>query len=75
VKSYNGPPLQIIIDQGSADKFLIQKQLLPENFVQACRDGGVAVVLKNHEGYDHSYFFVSTFLEDHFKHHSQFLKS
>jgi S-formylglutathione hydrolase len=71
VKGYKGPPFSyILIDQGKDDKFLIQNQLLPENFVEACRESGTQVVLRMQEGYDHSYCFVSTFLEDHFKHHA-----
>lgn len=74
VKVYEGPPFpSILIDQGKDDKFLIQKQLLPENFVEACREPGVQVVLRMHEGYDHGFGFVTTFLESHFKHHAKCL--
>nr|XP_018900967.1 PREDICTED: S-formylglutathione hydrolase [Bemisia tabaci]XP_018900969.1 PREDICTED: S-formylglutathione hydrolase [Bemisia tabaci] len=75
VKKYNGPPLQILIDQGAADNFLKDGQLLPLNFVNASKDSLVSVIYKQQAGYDHSYFFIATFIEDHFKHHSKFLDS
>ncbi|KJH72520.1 S-formylglutathione hydrolase [Aliterella atlantica] len=63
---YNRP---ILIDQGSADKFLAE-QLLPEIFEQACKDVNQPLTLRFHEGYDHSYYFISTFMEDHIRHHA-----
>lgn len=74
VKKYNGPPLTILIDQGTEDEFLHQKQLLPENFVQACSDNKMPVILRMQEGYDHSYYFISSFIGEHIAHHMQFLK-
>ena len=53
--------------QGTADNFLKQGQLLPENFLKAARDAGydeVQVRVRSQEGYDHSYYFVSTLLLD-----------
>lgn len=75
VKDYKGPPLSsyILIDQGKQDTFLSQGQLLPENFVEACRGAGMEVVLRMQEGYDHSYYFIATFMEDHIKHHAKCL--
>ncbi len=74
VKSYKGPPFSyILIDQGKDDTFYSQNQLLPENFVEACREGGVQVVLRMQEGYDHSYYFIASFLGDHLKHHADSL--
>lgn len=71
---YEGPPLPyILIDQGKEDSFLAEGQLLPENLVEACREGGVQVVLRMQEGYDHSFYFVSTFIGDHIKHHASYL--
>lgn len=69
VKKYNGPPLDILVDQGKEDKFLKNGQLLPENLLSAAKDAGLSLVLRFQESYDHSYFFISTFIEDHIKHH------
>ncbi|CAL1683970.1 unnamed protein product [Lasius platythorax] len=74
-KKYNGPPLDILIDQGKEDQFLKQDQLLPENLLNAAKDNGIALVLRFQDGYDHSYYFIATFIEDHFKHHIKYLKS
>ena len=74
VKKYKGPPFSyIMIDQGKDDNFYGQGQLLPENFVDACRDHKMPVVLRLQEGYDHSYFFIASFIEDHFRHHAEAL--
>lgn len=74
VESYSGPPLQVLVDQGSADNFLHQKQLLPDDLVAASRDSrGVSVVLRMQEHYDHSYYFIATFVGDHLEHHAKFL--
>ena len=76
VANYSGPPFPyILIDQGKDDTFLTQGQLLPENFVEACRKVSMPVVLRNQEGYDHSYYFISTFVEDHIKHHAEVLNA
>jgi S-formylglutathione hydrolase len=63
----------ILIDQGTADPFYQQKQLLPEVFEEACRQVGQALTLRWQEGYDHSYFAIATFIEDHIRHHATFL--
>ena len=63
----------ILVDQGLADKFL-SDQLYPEVFEAACRDAGQPLTLRRHEGYDHGYFFISTFMEDHLRHHASQLK-
>lgn len=60
---------QILIDQGLADKFLTE-QLKPELFEMACRDVGQSLKLRRHGGYDHGYFFISTFMDDHLRHHA-----
>uniref|UniRef100_A0A8D8YAW7 S-formylglutathione hydrolase n=1 Tax=Cacopsylla melanoneura TaxID=428564 RepID=A0A8D8YAW7_9HEMI len=76
VKKYNGPPLELLIDQGTADKFYTeQKQLLPENLIEACTQAQVPVISYMREGYDHLYYFIATFMEDHIKHHVRFFKS
>jgi S-formylglutathione hydrolase len=62
----------ILIDQGLADKFLAE-QLKPELFEAACDKSGTALRLRRQEGYDHSYYFISTFVADHLKHHAEFL--
>lgn len=63
---FNGP---ILIDQGLADQFLAE-QLYPEVFETACHGAGQALTLRRHAGYDHGYFFISTFIEDHLRHHA-----
>ncbi len=62
----------ILIDQGLSDDFL-EKELLTDNFVQICKEKGQSVEVNYREGYDHSYFFISTFLESHVQHHLNFL--
>lgn len=62
----------ILIDQGLADKFLAE-QLLPEAFEAACAQVGQPLTLRRHQGYDHGYYFISTFVEDHLRHHAQVL--
>ncbi len=61
------PP--ILIDQGLADKFLAE-QLQPHLFEAACRRAGYPLILRQHEGYDHGYYFISSFMEDHLRHHA-----
>ena len=73
IKGYEGPDLNLLIDQGTGDNFLAQKQLLPENFDAACKAKGVASGLRMQEGYDHSYYFIFSFVEDHLEHHARHL--
>jgi S-formylglutathione hydrolase len=61
-------PQGILIDQGLDDPFL-QQQLLPDLFEDACRHADQPLTLRRHEGYDHSYYFISTFIEDHLAFH------
>ncbi len=76
VGNYNGPPFPyILIDQGKEDNFLKQGQLLPENFVDACRKVSMPVVLRIQEGYDHSYYFIASYMEEHIKHHADILNA
>lgn len=63
----------ILIDQGMADTFL-ETQLMPHVFEQACAQVGQSLILRRHEGYDHSYYFIASFIEDHIRHHASFLK-
>ena len=64
------PPL--LVDQGLADTFLGQ-QLLPEQLEKACAQAGYPLTLRRHPDYDHGYFFISTFIEDHLRHHARAL--
>ena len=64
------PPL--LVDQGEADKFLVE-QLLPHRFEAACRDAEQPLILRRHAGYDHGYYFIASFVEDHLRHHAQAL--
>lgn len=66
------PPL--LIDQGLADKFLAE-QLHPHLFEAACRDAGQALTLRRHEGYDHGYYFIASFMADHIAHHAKQLST
>jgi S-formylglutathione hydrolase len=65
-------PGSILIDQGDADQFL-QTQLKPELFDQACAEAGQALLLRRHPGYDHSYYFIASFIDDHLRHHARAL--
>lgn len=60
---------EILIDQGLDDRFL-SEQLRPELFEAACVAAGQALRLRRHVGYDHSYWFVQSFVEDHLRHHA-----
>ena len=68
-----GPlPLQLLVDQGQADKFL-SDQLKPELLEEAAEATGQRLTLRRHAGYDHSYWFIQTFMADHLAHHAQAL--
>ena len=67
---HRAPPL--LIDQGLGDKFL-PEQLHPHLFEAACQAAGQPLTLRRHAGYDHGYFFISTFVEDHLRHHARAL--
>lgn len=64
----------ILIDQGLADKFL-PNQLNPDAFEHACRESGQPLTLRRHPGYDHGYYFISTFVEDHLRFHAEALRT
>jgi S-formylglutathione hydrolase len=66
------PENRILVDQGLADQFL-EQELHPDNFEAACRESGVALELRRHAGYDHGYYFISTFMDDHLRHHASIL--
>ena len=61
---------ELLVDQGDADSFL-ERELKPELLAAACRDAGIPLTLRIQPGYDHSYFFISTFMEDHLRWHWQ----
>lgn len=59
---------QILVDQGADDPYL-EEQLKPEMLEAACRESGLPLRLRIHEGYDHGYYFISSFIEDHLRFH------
>ena len=62
----------ILIDQGEDDQFL-EEQLKPGLFEEACREAGQPLAIRLRPGYDHSYYFISTFMDDHIMHHAKAL--
>jgi len=64
---------ELLVDQGDADAFL-SEQLKPELLAQACQDAGIDLTLRMQPGYDHSYYFISTFLPEHVAWHAARLK-
>jgi len=64
----------ILIDQGTADEFYDDKQLLPENFQNACAKAGQPLTLRMQIGYDHSYHFIASFIGEHIEYHARALK-
>ena len=71
-KATPAPPIRI--DQGLADE-CYPNQLQPEQFVAAAQENGINVELNLHDGYDHSYFFVASFIEVHIKFHANHLNA
>ncbi|WP_028023703.1 S-formylglutathione hydrolase [Enterovibrio calviensis] len=65
--------LPMLIDQGDGDQFL-HDQLKPENLVLAAEKAGYPIELRMQEGYDHSYYFIASFIDDHLRFHAQHLK-
>jgi S-formylglutathione hydrolase len=61
---------ELLVDQGNADIFL-ESQLKPALLEAACTQAGIPLTLRRHEGYDHSYFFIATFIEDHLRWHAE----
>ena len=66
-------PAPILIDQGTADKFLAD-QLMPEKFSAAAEKSAQPLTLRMQPGYDHGYYFIQTFMADHLRHHAAALK-
>jgi S-formylglutathione hydrolase len=69
-RGWKGPP--ILVDQGTKDPFL-ENQLKPELLVEASRHSHVGLDLRMQEGYDHSYYFIASFVADHLRFHAQAL--
>jgi len=67
-------PTPILVDQGTADQFLADLQLLPEKFSAAAAKSGQKLTLRMQPGYDHGYYFIQTFMADHLQHHAKILK-
>lgn len=65
----------ILIDQGTSDEFYDEKQLLPEKFQAACKNTGQPVTVRMQEGYDHSYHFIASFIDEHISYHAKALKA
>ena len=63
----------LLVDVGTADNFL-ETELKPELLQKACSDAGIALQLNLREGYDHSYYFISTFMADHLRWHAERLR-
>ncbi|NMF86080.1 S-formylglutathione hydrolase [Nodosilinea sp. P-1105] len=74
VKDHGRRDRPILIDQGSADSFLAQQQLRSDLFEAACQQAGQPLTLRMQAGYDHSYFFMASFMADHIQHHASMLK-
>ena len=61
---------ELLVDVGTADPFL-ERELRPELLERACGDAGIALTLRRQPGYDHSYYFISTFMADHIRWHAE----
>lgn len=71
-KAYAGPPLDVMIDQGTKDQFYISGQLMTEA-IAAVKNENVRVDIRMREGFDHSYWFVQTFMNEHIDFHYKHL--
>lgn len=71
LKFRQAPPM--LISQGEADNFL-SEQLRPDDLSKAIADTGITAKLERHDGYDHSYYFIASFIEQHLRFHAQYLK-
>jgi S-formylglutathione hydrolase len=74
-RAFNGPSPydRILVDQGADDPYL-EEQLQPARLQQACAESKLPLELRVHEGYDHGYYFISTFIEEHLQHHAMRLR-
>ena len=66
--------IPILVDQGDADSFL-ESQLKPQALIDAAQTSGSSLTLRMQVGYDHSYYFIASFIEDHLRHHAAALLS
>ena len=66
------PAGRILVDQGLADQFL-EQELNIDRLETVCREKGVDLELRRHEGYDHGYYFIASFIADHLRHHAAML--
>lgn len=73
LSGYSGPALNILVDQGKGDKFLSDGQLLTDHLEKACASAGQKATVRMQDDYDHSYFFIASFMEEHVAHHASFL--
>ncbi len=71
-RGWTGPT--ILVDQGTSDPFR-ERQLKPELLKEACERAGVGLDLRLRDGYDHSYFFIATYIEDHLRFHARELRA
>ncbi|MBS0345467.1 MAG: S-formylglutathione hydrolase [Proteobacteria bacterium] len=65
--------LPLLVDQGEADSFLAE-QLKPDALARTCAAAGHPLTLRRQPGYDHSYYFIASFIEDHLRHHAAALR-
>lgn len=73
LKAGHTHPTTILVDQGDGDQFL-ERELQPWHLEEAAKAVGQKLTLRRHAGYDHSYWFIQTFIEDHMNHHAKILK-
>lgn len=74
--TYAGIPLELFIDQGSEDDFLKQKQLLPDNLLNAAAaNDHLQTIYKLRTGYDHGYYYIATFVSEHMAYHAKLLNN
>ncbi|SFV24546.1 S-formylglutathione hydrolase [Pseudidiomarina donghaiensis] len=71
LKHRTAPPM--LVSQGEADNFLAE-QLRPDDLAQAIAQTGVQATIERHDGYDHSYYFIASFIEQHLRFHAKYLK-
>lgn len=74
IKAATGKKFDLLVDQGDADNFL-KEQLKPELLVEACKAANYPLNLRMQQGYDHSYYFVSSFIGEHIAFHAKALKA
>lgn len=70
---YPDGQLDILIDEGKDDQLPTDGQLLPDNFIAASTEKKVPIVFRLQEGYGHSYYFITAFINEHIRHHAKYL--